>query len=129
MTHLVEVKAVEVVFLDSRKAFDTVLHSILPDKLSGFEMSGFIAPWVKDWLKGRAQSIALNGATPGWRPASSGVPRAPSLGPVLFNLPMIWMHGVNAPSSKVGADTKLGDAVDSLVGQEALQNDLDRLEH
>jgi len=41
-------KAVDVVSLDFSKAFDTVLHSILLDKLSNCRMSGFTVRWVKN---------------------------------------------------------------------------------
>ncbi|GAB0180000.1 mitochondrial enolase superfamily member 1 [Grus japonensis] len=65
VTHLVdEGKVVDVVFLD----FNTtaVPHSILLDKLSNYAMSGFTVHWVKNWLKGRAQRVVVNGATSGW---------------------------------------------------------------
>ena len=58
-----------------------------------------------------------------------GFPRAQILGPVLFN---VFIYGLNAgikcTLSKFVNDTKLGGAVDSLKGREALQRDLDRLE-
>ena len=60
-----EGKAVDVVFLDFVKAFDTVPHSILLVKLSNYEMSRFTVHWVKNWLKGRAQRVVVNGATSG----------------------------------------------------------------
>ena len=67
VTHLVdEGKVVDVVFLDFSKAFDTVPHSILPDKLSNCGMSRYTVRWVKNWLKGRAQRVVVNGATSGW---------------------------------------------------------------
>ncbi|KAK4828359.1 hypothetical protein QYF61_026020 [Mycteria americana] len=67
VTHPVdEGKAVDVVFLDFSKAFGTVPHSILLDKLSNCGMSGLTVCWVKNWLKGRAQSVVVNGATSGW---------------------------------------------------------------
>ena len=50
-----EGKVVDVVFLDFSKAFDTVLHSILLDKLSYCGMSRFMVLWVKNRLKSRAQ--------------------------------------------------------------------------
>jgi len=56
----------DVVFLDFNKAFDTVPHCILLDKLSNCRMSGFIVHWVKNMLKGRAQRVAVNGTISCW---------------------------------------------------------------
>jgi len=61
-----EGKAVDVVFLDINKAFDTVPHSTLLDKMSCSGMNGFMVCWVKNWLKGTAQGVVVNGATSGW---------------------------------------------------------------
>jgi len=52
-----EGKAVDVVFLNFSKAFDTVPHSTLLDKLSNCEMGRCTLCWVKNWLKTRLKGL------------------------------------------------------------------------
>ena len=62
VTRLVdESKAVDVVYLDFSKAFDTVLHSILMEKLAAHGLDGHTLRWVKHWLNGQAQRIVVSG--------------------------------------------------------------------
>ena len=53
VTRLVdEGKAVDVVYLDSSKAFDMISHSILLGKLATCGLDRYTLFWVKNWLEG-----------------------------------------------------------------------------
>lgn len=56
MTHLVDAgKAVDIVYLEFSKAFETVSHSVL-EKLAAKGLDRCILCWVRNWLDGQAQS-------------------------------------------------------------------------
>ncbi|RMB99812.1 hypothetical protein DUI87_23589 [Hirundo rustica rustica] len=56
VTHLVDAgRAVDVVYLDFSKAFDTVSHSTLLDKLEARGLDRSTLHWIRNWLHGRAR--------------------------------------------------------------------------
>ncbi|PKU35644.1 rna-directed dna polymerase from mobile element jockey- hypothetical protein [Limosa lapponica baueri] len=57
-----EGRAVDVVYLDFSKAFDTVAHNILIGKLRKCGLDEWTVRWIKNWLSGRAQRVVTSSA-------------------------------------------------------------------
>ena len=77
---------VGVVFVDFRKAFDSISHPVLLHKLQGLGIAGDIWLWIKDYLTNRSQMTIVNGCASEAMPVRFGVPQGSVLDPTLFSL-------------------------------------------
>ncbi len=72
------------VFVDLEKAFDTVNHKILCEKLNYYGLRGNINKLIQSYLSNRRQYVSLNGFDSEVKNMNCGVPQGSSLGPLLF---------------------------------------------
>ena len=73
-----------VVFLDLKKAFDTVDHDILLSKMNLYGIQGTALDWFKSYLTNRTQRCLVNGSLSRICSLKCGVPQGTILGPLLF---------------------------------------------
>ena len=74
------------VFIDLKKAFDTIDHSLLLKKLRTYGMRGVVLDWLTSYLTNRQQYTQFANNTSGNLEIKCGIPQGSVLGPKLFIL-------------------------------------------
>jgi hypothetical protein len=73
-----------VIFIDLKKAFDTIDHKILLRKLHSYGVDEIALTWFNSYLSDRKQKCYVNGSLSTTLSISCGVPQGSIIGPLLF---------------------------------------------
>ena len=122
---------IDVIYLDFAKAFDTVNHDIILEKLKNeYNIDGLMLKFIKDYLQGRKQRVTVNGTLSDIRAVKSCVPQGSILGPLLFVLFINSMQNRVSPGTQIALyadDTKIWRRIVTPNDHKILQNDINAL--
>ena len=113
------------VFIDLQKAFDTVDHAILLQKLFHYGVRGIVNDWFSSYLINRVQTTQIGPHVSEKQNTLCGVPQGSVLGPLLF---LIYVNDIYKASNKLefflfADDTNLLYANKNLRSLETVMND------
>ena len=121
----------DVIYFDFAKAFDSVSHDIILDKLKHqFDIDSHLLNFIKNYLKDRTQAVVLGSISSTTKPVTSGVPQGSILGPTLF---VLFLNDITTGLDKdtnilmYADDTKIWREIKHESDHNVLQSDIDYL--
>ena len=119
----------DLILLDFSNAFDKVSHTKLLYKLHQHGVTSYTLNWIKAFLLGRTQCVALEGESSSHISVTSGVPQGSVLGLILFLLYINDLpEQIHSKVRLFADDTAIYLTVDSKNNCKTLQQDLQKLE-
>ena len=114
-----------VVFIDLKKAFDTVDHGIMLGKLKSIGVTSTHLAWLNSYLSSRCQKTVIGQASSSIRKVSVGVPQGSILGPLLFTIYINDLPTVlrNSTVTLFADDTALHCSSESAFGLQTILNE------
>ena len=119
---------VDIVYLDFRKAFDSVPHVRLINKEASYGVNGLLLRWIQTFLSQRVQRVTVDDCFSEWTDVISGIPKGSVLGPTLFVMFVNDLPEVTTCHAQLYADdAKVYSSIQSQISCQQLQCDLDNI--
>ena len=119
---------IDMIIMDFSKAFNTVPHNRLLNKLKRYTINNKIHAWISKFLTCREQRVVVSGAHSPWTHVESGVPQGTVLGPLLF---LIYINdlpnNIHCTVRLFADDCVLYREINNQLDSQELQKDLDEL--
>ena len=118
-------KRTVVAAVDLSKAFDSVNHDILLEKVCDTPLNSNIVRWISTYHRGREQAVIYNGRRSPFKKIHRGVPQGSVISPTLFNLYVSNFPAILSDSTSFADDfTIFTSAVDIEEAEARLSQDL-----
>nr|VZI10702.1 unnamed protein product [Spirometra erinaceieuropaei] len=118
---------VHAIYIDFKKAFDSVPHHRLLYKLSRAGVRGKLLMWIRRFLIGCSQAVHVGDQQSAEVAVKSGVPQSSALGPTLF-LVNDCANELKCDVAMFADDIKIWSTIQSEFDEARLQTNLDHLE-